>query len=330
MTQEEPKKKEMLSVSQTAEGKTLVKINTSSLSIIQSCLREAHYALDRELRSEGSSALNFGSAIHKALEVWYSADLKERSIPKGHIQAGKLVALGHYSDLDMSLPFFQAIKAFGDMGRDFELLEMDDARSLESGGVVLAFHFNKYRDDGLTVISDEQGPIIERTMRYTIYEDAELEIEYHGTLDVALENKQLRTQIICDHKTSSRLGNSFFNRLKPNHQYTGYLLAAKKCLNLDTDQFMVNALGVYPKSTTTGEYPRQCIRQITDRREHDYQDFKDAIVYETKRYLKAKELNKWPQSAPDPCVKWGGCDYQKLCEIDPKLRENVIRANWKE
>ena len=74
--------KEMLSTSVLADGRTKVRINFSSLSIMQECWRKTEYSLVRGLRSNlESPATLFGSAIHKGLEEFYLSPKQDRELP---------------------------------------------------------------------------------------------------------------------------------------------------------------------------------------------------------------------------------------------------------
>lgn len=318
MSEPQKPKKEMLSVRQ--EGlKTKVSINYSSLSVIQTCMRKAQYNLDMELRADNpSNAIVFGSAIHKALEIWYLSDVGERHIPVNLKEKAQLEAFGHPQG---DHPCFRAIRGFRAEAKQLWNTPDDDKRSLANGAKILAEYFRRYKDDGLTVVCDSQGPIVEREMRFPLFQSPELEIEYFGIVDAILENKQTSIVAITDHKTTSQLGTTFFNRLKPNHQYTGYTMGAKRCLGIETDLFMINAVGVYKTK-------QDFARQFTDRTEEDFEGLKSAVLDGVRRYLQAKKTEIWPQSSPDPCTNWGGCQYLRVCEVPRKLRENVIAATW--
>jgi len=315
------KKKEMLSVTNLPNGRKKVSINYSSLSIIQTCMRKAHYLLDRELRSENSSpALTFGSAIHKALETWYLSDVTERYIPKNLSERAQLEVFGHEQGDE---PVFRMIRDFRAAAESMWDTPDSDKRSLYNGAKILAEYCRRYKDDGLTVVVDGQGPIVEREMRFPLLTSEEYDVEYFGTVDAVLENKQTGQVCVVDHKTTSALGTQFFNRLKPNHQYTGYILGARECLGIKTGLFLINGLGIYKTK-------QEFARQFTDRTEEDFRELKDSVASAVRRYLQAKESGIWEQSAPDPCTNWGGCGFLKVCEVPGKIKENVISANWKE
>src|SRR5690606_20844950 len=76
--------KKMLTVSKCpTTNRVIVEVNNSSLSVLLACGRKSNFLLKRKLHSDSASpALVFGSAIHAALEVFYSAPKAERFIPE--------------------------------------------------------------------------------------------------------------------------------------------------------------------------------------------------------------------------------------------------------
>jgi hypothetical protein len=65
--------KRMLEVTSDGSGRPVVSINPSSLNLLQTCPRKSEYVLHRHLVPlEKSAPLVFGTAIHAALEVFYS------------------------------------------------------------------------------------------------------------------------------------------------------------------------------------------------------------------------------------------------------------------
>ena len=96
--------KEMISISER-DGKTLVRINYSSMDVIQSCLRKAQYLLEEKWKpGDESAAILFGTATHKALEVFYTGLIKERKLPS--LETMELMAFGNvvpHEDTDLLL-----------------------------------------------------------------------------------------------------------------------------------------------------------------------------------------------------------------------------------
>jgi hypothetical protein len=277
--------------------KAVVHINFSSLEILNACHRKAYYFFRRDLRGEvAGPALTFGSAIHKALECWYR-------LPRGRRAAG---------NEDSLVAFRAAGHAMADDA---------DKRSLANGEKILRAYFKQYADDPFELYSDEQGPFVEREFSFPLYDDQTIEVHYNGVIDCVMRNPDTDGLFVCDHKTTSALGSQFFDRIRPNHQYTGYLLGAKKCFGLDTDTFMVNGIQV---AKTKQEFARQ----FTDRNASDYKDFTDAVVEAAQRWVQAIRDDRFVQNAPTACTNYGQCPYLKLCAVPEVIRENIIKVTW--
>lgn len=287
-------KKRMLSVHEE-NGQTIVHINYSSLEILQTCKRKAYYALNRQLVSnEENQATLFGSAIHKGLEVWYSQPRKSRNIEL-------------------------AISAFNEVSNPLRSLDLGDKRHPYNGEKILNTYFAKYADDPFEILSDSQGPLVERSFEFVLYEEPNLKVIYFGTIDAILRNVETNTILVCDHKTTSSLGSEFYNRIKPNHQYTGYIMGAKFALGIDTDLFLVNGLQVAKTKVDLA-------RQVTQRTSEDFEELKGAVRWAVSDYLNAEKIGFWPQNSPNPCSMYGSCQYRSVCEVPTVIKENVLNA----
>lgn len=314
--------KEMLTCT-LQNGKRHVRINFSSLSLLQTCLRKAHYSLDLGLRSrEESSALAFGTAVHAALEHWYQLPSSDRVLPQALAEESELLGFGHKRDEPASHGALEAIRQFVNKRYDvLSLLPEGDKRSLQSGIRILKAYFKHYANDGFHVYRDSHGPVLERRAEFPLYESNGLSISYFGTIDCVLQHEQSGVIAVADHKTTSQLGQEFYNRCKPNHQYTGYVWLAKHALGIDTKMFMIN--GIQTAKTKT-----EFARQITERTEDDFQELKLAVKRAVLLWLEATDTAEFPMTAPDPCSMYGGCQYRKICEMPEKLKATVIKAEY--
>lgn len=316
----------MLSVEHRG-SKAHVRINSSSLGILQTCARKAQYTLHEKWRAlSGSPPLVYGSAIHKALEVFYSHPARERSIPDNFDEVANNMAEGHLSPEPHFL--YDAIKAFIEVAEPLRMLTFNDKRSIQSGVWVLSNYFKTYLHDTYVIHTDENGPLVERTFSVPFYDDSALSIELFGTIDFVLRN-EVTGEILCgDHKTSSQMGNDFLNRIKPNHQYTGYLYGAHKALGITSENFMVNGIQVKAKPMTSRGGPPTFTRQITRRTEQDFEEFKQSVLWAVRSYLSWEYTGTWPIGNVDACSQWGGCSYLDVCSSPNELRQNMMEAKF--
>jgi hypothetical protein len=316
--------KEMLSISQRG-NKTLVRINSSSLGVIQECLRKSQYLLHRNLVPETESAATlFGSAIHKALEVFYGGTVEERILPPYNDM--ELLAFGHATP-DSLIP--RAIYAFAKKAEPLSALPPENKRSISNGVWILWNYFKAYLDDPYIAYVDEFGPFVERGFTFDLYEDENLIIEYFGTIDLVMKHLTTGNLLVCDHKTSSVVGNDFYNRIRPNSQYTGYLMGARGN-GINTNDFMVNCLEVKAKPKTARGSAPNFPRQITNRSEEDFAEFRETVIFYVKSYLTAIRTGTWPISHTNACAMYAGCTYLSICGAPKNLRENIINAKFKQ
>lgn len=318
--------KAMLSV-ESDGNQTLVRINSSSLSIIQTCPRKAKYLLHDKWRSKtGAPALVFGTAIHKALEIFYSHSKTERDLPENFDEIAPLLAHGNEPPSQHFI--WDALKAFVTAMEPLAMLPDNDKRSKASGVWTLMHYFKTYLNDAYVIHRDEHGPFVERTFSVPFWEDGDLRIELFGTIDFALKN-EATGEILCgDHKTASQLGNDFLSRIKPNHQYTAYVYGAMRAFGIASENFLINGIQVKPKPLTARGGPPILTRQITRRTPQDFEEFQEALLWAVWSYLGWTKSNIWPLGNVDACSTWGGCQFLDVCSAPNQLRQNILESKY--
>jgi hypothetical protein len=320
------KPKAMLSVEESA-SQTLVRINSSSLGIILTCPRKAKYSLYDGWKSRTVSApLVYGSAMHKGLEIFYSHPSRERVFPRNFEEQAALMAYGHSAPEKHFL--YDAIEAFVTAAAPLQGLPDTDSRSIASGVWTLTHYFKTYLLDSYVIHCDETGPITERTFSIPFYEEPRLSIELFGTIDFVLRNEITGEILVGDHKTSSRMGNEFLSRIKPNHQYTGYLIGAHRTLGTSSEHFLVNGIQVKSRPLTSRGGPPTFTRQITRRSQQDFDEFRDTLVLAVRNYLHWLRTDHWTLGHVDACASYGGCSYLDVCAAPNALRSNILEAKF--
>lgn len=322
-------RKEMISVGREGD-RTLVRINSSSLGIIQECLRKAQYSLEEGWRSEVESpATLFGRAVHKALEVFYRGAPEERVLPK--YSDLELMAFGHKPPTSKHNLIYDAVAAFLEVAAPLASLPETDKRSNQNGVWILHEYFKTFINDPYIAYVDSHGPFIERSFTYRFIETETLIIDLFGTIDFAFSNIHTGEIIVGDHKTASFLNfgdSSYFDRDKPNHQYTMYMLGANRVFGLETENFMVNVLEVKAKPKTPRAKGVSFPRQITKRTREDYLEL-DEVIYKTViDYLRARREEVWPLGPVGACQAYGGCSYKQVCASHPSLRPTLLQNKF--
>lgn len=278
--------------------------NYSSIEIIQTCLRKAHYAIQRNLISQDEpAALIFGNSTHKGLEYWYTMPRDVRNSPE---------------------VIKRALEVFRETAKPLETLDYSDKRHPSNGERILEAYFKRYAEDPYEVVRNGIGdPIVEADFQFTMVDKPDLRIDYFGRIDLVLRNADTGTVLVTDHKTTTSLGVDFFNRIAPNHQYTGYLMGIQKCFNIPTNEFMVNGIQV---AKTKVDFARQ----ITTRSDDDFAELTAAVEWNVRNYLHCLRESKWVMNSPNPCTQYGGCSYRQICAAPKNLREDMIRGLFKQ
>jgi len=324
VTAAEPK--EMLSVREE-DGITKVRINFSSLAILQKCAREAEYSLIRGLKPQlESPALTFGSAIHKGLETYYCGERTERVLPKKYRETMDAIGLGRWEPDWAEFLLFSAARAFVLKAEPLSALPDDNKRSILTGVWMLTHYFEKYLTDEYVIMQDAQGPVIERKFSLDLGDN----ITLFGTMDFVMRSEVTGQILPGDHKTASSLYD-FYDKVSPNFQYTGYVWAAKEVFGYDTDLFLVNALQVKaPPKTSRGSEP-DFARQVTQRTEEDFRELKSAIFDSVSRFLEYRSRGSFPMAASGSCTAfYGSCKFRDICSSPASLRESIIKAKFTE
>ena len=284
-------------------------------------MRKAQYQLLMKLKNNTESeATLFGSAIHKALETWYCLPFESRELTDKQAKVADTLINTSLSQ-EPQEGALEAIRQFVIKAEPLLWLGDGDKRSVHNGIKILKAYFKHYLNDGLEVMHDSKGPIVEREVEFKLYEDETLVITYHGTIDAVLRNTISGQIIPVDHKTTSSLGTQFYNRIKPNHQYTGYVMGAQQVLGLNTEDFLVNGIQV---AKTKAEFARQ----LTTRTEEDKAEMIQATLAGARQLINAIESDNFPMSAPNACTNYGSCQYLAVCSSPKKLRNTIISSQF--
>lgn len=315
------KSKRMLEIVRMDDGRDKVFINWSSIATIQDCMRKSQYLLMEKLKSDVEhDALVAGKAIHKGMEFWYHLPIEHRQLTADDNElADTFTGLLPEVCPEGALG---AIYQYALAAQPLKYLDPGDKRSIANGIKIMKAYFKHYKDDEFETYWDEQGSFIERELEMQIYEDSTKVIVLHGTIDAVLRNKQSGKLYVADHKTTTALGTQFYNKAKPNHQYSGYIYLAQKKLGLDIDECMINGIQV---AKTKSEFARL----FTKRDQDDFDDLIKAAVEATERILFARETGEFTMSTAS-CNVFGTCQYFDICSVPKKMREQIIKTKYTE
>lgn len=217
-----------------------------------------------------------------------------------------------------------AYKAFTDAwetdGKVLPSRKKDDPRrSIERGLEILSAYVDEYPEESDSIVQPEVSFSIEVAP----------DILFNGRIDAVVRLQDGNLAIIED-KTTSRLGNTFFTKLKGSSQILWYLWVANKMglFEIDgikqTPKCLLNAIYIHP---TTLRFERD----ITIKSTSTLELAKDNMLQWIKQIFLAEEKDLFPINNVDnsQCTAYGGCDYLPLKFAPKNLRDRIIENEFK-
>jgi len=283
-----------------------------------------HYA------SRGKSpALGFGGVLHEGLATWYRTN-----------------------------DSIAALEAVRDNWRHQP--PVDDYRTLEKCLKVMTEYVKEYPHETWQIIGADHGePIVEKsfTLATGLYLPCTLSwlgneqintepcrnastptqshcvecgrslepIEYGGIIDL-LASFNNNTYVV-DHKTTSRMGDSYFLQFKPDNQMTGYIWAAGELAGRPAAGALINAVGIYKSQATKFE------RQLTTRSAQDIERWRRDLHRVCIEIKTNEQDGVWPMRSK-ACTLYGRCEFHNVHSISDHesqlkiLEQQFVKRVW--
>lgn len=217
-----------------------------------------------------------------------------------------------------------AIDAFiAEWKKDGEVLlvkkEDDSRRSVERGLEILGNYIDEFPKEKDLVVRPE------------VFFELEVApgINFTGRIDAVIRMVDKSLAIIED-KTTSRLGPSYFTRLKGSSQILWYMWVANKLGLFELEgkkqmpKCLVNAIYIHQET-------KRFERDITIKSERILEQAHQNMLNWINQIIAAEEANCFPMNDVDNsrCVEYGGCDYLPLKYSTGSLRDRIIKNEFK-
>lgn len=250
-----------------------------------------------------SAALGFGGAIHLGLADWYRSG--------GNLESA-----------------LNAIRAGWDNSGP-----VDDYRNLGKCLEVMREYTEEYPQESFSVVGYPEVPMVEipfliplvTASGEQVLTDDGTEIEYGGIFDGLVEFGD--NAYILEHKSTSQLGDYYFNQFKPNNQVTGYIWGAGQLSGKRVGGAIINAIGVYKKGAT------KMRRHITSRSDSEIAEWIKNIQASASEIEWHEKRGYWPMRTVS-CTMYGKCEYhdvdvlQHEKEREARLSTDYIIEKW--
>jgi hypothetical protein len=226
---------------------------------------------------------------------------KSKALSLGFCMASALNGFRQTGSKDEGIKFFT--KAWEEDGQNLVLKKDDDSRrSVERGLEIFSNYVNNY--------PDEPNSIVQAEIKFE-HQIAE-GIIFNGRIDGVIRLSDGSLAIIED-KTTSRLGDSYFVRMKGSSQVLWYMWVANKlglfCLNakVQLPKCYINAIYIHDKTN-------RFERDITMKTEDTLELASENMLKWIHQIQKAERDDHFPLNDVDNsvCTAYGGCEYLPL------------------
>jgi len=183
----------------------------------------------------------------------------------------------------------------------------DTLRTVDKGIQILQGYAEKYKKEPFSIVFTERGYAI------PLGRIEGVDTIYAGRLDGVV--KWGEAFYVLEHKTTTRLGYSYFEQFTPNLQIDGYAILCRELMGR-CDGVLVNAIGFNKVKKT------DFIRSIANRTEEDIKRALTNIRLIVLSVLRSEKNGEFYQNKL-MCNYYGRCPYKDFCESN--FDERVLR-----
>lgn len=279
---------------------TLV-IDNSRLECFTTCPRLAQYRiLDKKTFSKSRIALEFGKAIHKALEVRYvQTDINNET-----------------GLLDAQVQVLQ---------KEFEQIVVppDDFRTLDRAIETMQLYNAYYSRESFKVLAYNGKPFVEQSFAVPLGQVGGYKVIWTGRIDMLVEDDQ--GIFIFDHKTTSVLGTTFFKDFVLASGVTGYNYSVRKILGKPVRGTIINAIANRKgsKSGTPTEFSREKVYQL----DQHLKEWEQDMLHIASDFLHNIKRGYFPKHTKWCMGKYGACEFFEVCSLPPEQRNILLNSD---
>lgn len=297
-------------------------IDNSFVERLTTCARSAEYSfLHKRVSAERNSALNYGTAIHEALAWRYT-----------HLGSKAPDTLDEEEQINLLTNLFTKSPP-----------PLDDYRNLGQAINCIHFYNEKYADEPFSILAlADNKPLVESSFAVPLYTSENgIQVVYCGRIDLVVK---WDNQVFCiDHKTTSQLGDHFFQDKFMSAQLPGYCWAVEQTTNLKVAGYAINALRskAPPVKLSSGD-PKAVAGWWMDSLARDRQYVRSGQLDEWKlnainlvdRFLWHYKRGYLPMETSWCFGRYGRCQYYGTCSLPLASRgvdlssTNYIDNEW--
>jgi len=281
-------------------------VDNSLIELITTCPWKAYAAVMLRRRRGGEEpALRQGSHVHSALAYRYrreaiglpwSGDVQQRILAKRYEQTP---------------------------------CESEEWRNLDYASQIICAYNEQYPFEQFEVIrhGPHSFPFVERPFAVELPEKIDdITIFYVGRMDLAVRDSNGHLYVM-DHKTTSVLGDTYWDDAFMSEQQHGYCWALREVLGEEPVGYIMNVLAVRkPSKTGKGvEFARRTYptREPPGKLDEWYSN----MVLQVRTFLHHFRNSLWPRHHKHCISKYGRCEFYRVCELPEHSRSAALASS---
>jgi PD-(D/E)XK nuclease superfamily protein len=300
-----------------AEEKKYVIMDATLMSSLASCGRFFDIRYNHQLTSMRgkSNSLEVGALVHKILEVYYKHMIngfrRETAISQGLV-AGQMYIDGCPYCADESVAEPQCRHEPGEYPGLQNTPEQSDGKDVGWRWALdtAQQYFDFYKNDAWIPLAAEEvrGDIV--------YEDDDIKVLWKAKFDLIIDTNQIGI-ISMDHKTMKQRR----DKTSLSNQFMG------QCFLMKARNIIVNKIGFQTSLKPQEKFVREVVNYSADRLDEWANELIPVYAY---RYLQYTEMDYWPPNFTHCDSIYGSCMFKSVCEANRNMREDILRAEFKQ
>lgn len=302
-----------------------LRIDNSMLEVFETCPRSAEYYAVNRRQAPPSAALAFGGAIHEGLAILYKQGFTRANLAEA-IDATTNYLLKNPVAPDQWRTPELACDILREYFDKYELTDPIKPIMIEGEiGVERRFSLALGVIDVNAVI-DQPVQLLTNRTDIDIPDTAikRIHVLWTGRMDIACTH--LSDVIsVCDHKTSSMGGPTFFQDFQLSQQTHGYCWAVSKLIGKPVTSFILNAI-IQRKPSRTGKN-LTLERQFYKYEEAHLQEWERDVMAHVENFVHCLYTNYFPKNTKWCMGKYGRCQYHDICTLPPEQRLVMLNSS---
>ena len=297
--------------------------NSGWVESMATCHRFLEYrSLYGRIPTGEKPSLTFGSAVHLGLEYRYK----------------------HYRNKPVDEEYYNQVSALIMNEYNEHPAPMDDWRTANWCLSLLRKYNEKYQQEDFNLLENEKGEVmVELAFALPLYtyngSQGTIPIIYTGRIDLPVS---LDGQVyVLDHKTTSMLGQTFFDGKRMSSQQRGYAWAFQQLTGQKVAGFIVNAIRTKepPKYVTEGKessrsgktmnpaawWQESFLRERYVLEENALVEWKENVIDLVEEFMWHYSRGYMPMKT-EWCVRYGLCQYYDVCRL-PKADRGFMLSS---